>query len=116
MPAWREMFRRLNLESIGRCVQNMRLCWFGHIERMDKSFWGSRCRAVEVSGSVGRGRPKKTWEEVIRIDLRERRVSKDLARDSLEVNFQKPIQRMPTCKTDVKPNMMMTMISTPFTL
>ena len=21
--------------------------WFGHIERMDKSFWVSRCRAVE---------------------------------------------------------------------
>ena len=29
-------------------------------ERMDKSFWVSRCRAVEVSRSVGRGRPKKT--------------------------------------------------------
>ena len=25
--------------------------WFGHIEIMDKSFWVSRCRAVEVSGS-----------------------------------------------------------------
>ena len=50
---------------------------------MDKSFWVSRCRALEVSASVGRGRPKKTWEEVIRIDLRERRVSKDLTRDRL---------------------------------
>ena len=78
-----ELRGRLNLESIGRCVQNRRLRWFGHTERMDKSFWVSRCRAVEVSGSVGRGRPKKTWEEVIKIDLRERRVSKDLARDRL---------------------------------
>ena len=50
---------------------------------MDKSFLVSRCRAVEVSGSVGSGRPKKTWEEVIRMDLRERRVSKDLVRDRL---------------------------------
>ena len=49
-----ELRGRLNLESIGRCVQNRRLCWFGHIERMDKSFWVSRCRAVEVSGSAGR--------------------------------------------------------------
>ena len=56
---------------------------FGHIERMDKKFWGSRCRAVEVSGSVGREKPKKTWEEVIKMDLRERRVSKNLARDRL---------------------------------
>ena len=76
-----ELRGRLNLESIGRCVQNRRLHWFGHIERMDKSFWVSRCRAVEVSSSVGRGRPKKTWEEVIKMDLRER-VSKNLARDS----------------------------------
>ena len=44
-----ELRGRLNLESIGRCVQNRRLHWFGHIERMDKSFWVSRCRAVEVS-------------------------------------------------------------------
>ena len=29
------------------------------------SFWVSRSRAVEMSGSVGKGRPKKTWEEVI---------------------------------------------------
>ena len=36
-----------------------------------------------MSGSVGRGRPKKTWEEVIKMDLRERRVSKDLVRDRL---------------------------------
>ena len=36
-----------------------------------------------MSGSVGRERPKKTWEEVIKMHLRERRVSKDLARDRL---------------------------------
>ena len=71
------------LYCIGRCVQNRRLCWFGHIERMDKSLWVSRCRVVEVSGSAGRGRPKKTWEEVIKMDLRERRVNQDLARDRL---------------------------------
>ena len=78
-----ELRGRLNLESIGRCVQNKRLYWFGHTERMDKRLWVSRCTAVAVSGSVGRGRPKKTWVEVIRMDLRKRRVSKDRARDRL---------------------------------
>ena len=53
------------------------------LENRLRCFWVSRCRAVEVSGSVGRGRPKKTWEEVIKMNLRERRVSKDLARDGL---------------------------------
>ena len=37
---------------------------------------------TRVSGLVGRGRPKKTWKEVIKKDLKER-VSKDLARDRL---------------------------------
>ena len=43
-----------------------------------------------MSGSAGRGRQKKTWEKVIKMDLRERRVSKDLARDRLawkSINF-----------------------------
>ena len=56
------------------------LCWFGHIEGMDKSFWVSRCRAVEVSGSAGRGRPKKTLEEVTKRDLKE-----ELAKIWLEI-------------------------------
>ena len=83
---------------------------------MEKSFWVSRCRAVEVSGSVGRGRPKKTLKEVIKMYLRERRVSKDLARDrdSLEVDFLKTVQHMPACKMDVKPNMMVMNVSKPF--
>ena len=36
-----------------------------------------------MSGSVGRGRPKKIWEEVIKMDLRERIVSKERDRDRL---------------------------------
>ena len=49
----------------------------------DESVSVSRCTTVEVAGSVGRGRPKKTWEEVMKMDLRERRVGKDRARDRL---------------------------------
>ena len=39
---------------------------------MDESAWVSRCGAVEVAGSVGRGRIIKTWEEAIRINLTEK--------------------------------------------
>ena len=67
-----ELRGRLNLDSIGRCVQNRRLHWFGQIERMDESAWVSRCTAFVVAGSVGRGRQKKTW--IIRMHWRERRV------------------------------------------
>ena len=47
-----ELRGRLNLESIGRCVQNRKLCWFGHIERMDKSFWVSTVDAEQLRCQV----------------------------------------------------------------
>ena len=50
---------------------------------MEKSFWVSRCRAVEVSGSVGRGRPKKTCEENNDKDVFERK--KELAKTWPEI-------------------------------
>ena len=37
-------------------MQNRRHRFFGHIERMDKSCWVSRCRTVEIPGSVGNGK------------------------------------------------------------
>ena len=79
----KELRKRLNLDSIGSCMQNRRLRWFGHVERMDKNAWASRCRTIKVTGTTGRGRPKKTWEEVIRIDLKQKGVSRDLVKDRI---------------------------------
>ena len=62
-------------------MQSRRIYWFGHSERMDMSVWVSKYRAVEVEGSVTRCRPWQAWDKVIRRDLREKRVSKDLAKD-----------------------------------
>lgn len=38
----KELRKRLHLDSIGSCMQNRRLHWFGHVERMDKNAWASR--------------------------------------------------------------------------
>ena len=43
---------------------------------MKQSAWSSKCRAFIVNGSLPRGRPRKIWNEVIRNDLKERKVSK----------------------------------------
>ena len=79
----KELRKRLHVDSIGSCMQNRRLCWFGHVERMDKNAWASRCRTIKVAGTTGRGRLKKTWEEVIRIDLKQKGVSRDLVKDRI---------------------------------
>ena len=67
------------------CSQDTRLEWFGH-----------RCviglvNVEHFGGSFPRGLPRKSWDEVIRIDLKERKVSKDTAKyKCLEVMHQKP--------------------------
>ena len=69
------------LRNVRECVQDRRLQWFGHLERIKESAWSSKCRTFKVRGSLPRGRPRKIWNEVIRSDLKEREVSKDIAKD-----------------------------------
>ena len=54
---------------VQECLQNRRLLWFGHLERMEESPWPSKTRNFRVGGSLARERPRKTWCGVIRIDL-----------------------------------------------
>ena len=48
---------------------------------MEENVWSSKCRTFKVSSSFPRGRPRKTWIGVIKIDLKERKVDKDIAKD-----------------------------------
>ena len=48
---------------------------------MEESGWSSNCRTFEVTSSSPRGRPKKTWNKVIRSYLKETKVSKDIAKN-----------------------------------
>ena len=43
--------------------------------------WLSKYRIFKDSGSFPRQRPMKTYSKLIRTDLKERKVSKDLAQD-----------------------------------
>ena len=48
---------------------------------MEESAWSIKCRTFKVSGNFPKGRPMKTWNEVIRSDMNERKVRNDLAKD-----------------------------------
>jgi len=41
------------------------------VERKDVEDWVSKCRRLEVERCRGRGRPKKTWEQCVKCDIRE---------------------------------------------
>jgi len=40
------------------------------VERKDVEDWVSKCRRLEVQGCRGKGRPKKTWEQCVKCDIR----------------------------------------------
>ena len=51
-------------------VVRARLRWFGHIERKSDEDWVKRVTNLEVEGNRPAGRPKKTWQDTVRADIR----------------------------------------------
>ena len=54
---------------------------FGHLERKEESDWVTRCTFLEVDGKRGRGRPAKTWHEVVSNDMRMLGINSGMAQD-----------------------------------
>ena len=59
-----------------------RLRWFGHVKRRSVEAPVRRCETINISvGYRGRGRPKKSLDEVIRGDLKVVGLMEDIAQD-----------------------------------
>ena len=99
-----ELRQRLGVESIRECVRKGRLRWFGHIERREDSNWIKRCRDLVVDGPAGRGRPRKTWTQVVHDDLKQLGLDPALAQDRLEWKkaIVNPVRPTLAWKSDVK--------------
>ena len=65
--------------SIG--IQQNKLRWYGHILRKEDNDWVKKCMEYEVLGPRRRGRPKRTWREVVREDCQARKLNKEDAMD-----------------------------------
>ncbi|VFQ69868.1 unnamed protein product [Cuscuta campestris] len=62
--------RQVGMAPVEDKLREARLRWLGHVRRRDADAPVRRCeRTTVLGGSMGRGRPKKNWEEVIRQDL-----------------------------------------------
>ena len=42
-----ELRTRLKLKNTRECLQDRRLHWFSHLERMEESAWSSKCRTLK---------------------------------------------------------------------
>ena len=78
-----ELRTKYGLLNVCNVMRSMRIRWFGHVERAPEDSWINRCHFLEVEGNASRGRPRKTWQEVVNRDIRDLGVNKDLAQDCI---------------------------------
>jgi len=56
---------RLRLDDIISVLQQNRLRLYGHVLQKEDNDWMKKCMEYEVEGARPRGRPKKTWREIV---------------------------------------------------
>ena len=76
-----QLLLKVGLSPIRDLMQQRRLRWYGHVERMEDDNWVKRCRSLSVEGKRERGRPRKTWEQVVAKDMKEKKLHRTLAQD-----------------------------------
>jgi len=76
----KELRERLGVDDIALILQQNRLRWYRHVLRKDDD-WVKKCMEYEVEGSRPRGRPKRTWKEVVREDCEACKLNKEHAAD-----------------------------------
>ena len=57
-------------------LQQNRLRWYRHVLRKVDDDWVKKCMAYEVEGPTPRGRPKRTWTEVVKKDCQARKLNR----------------------------------------
>ena len=77
----KEQRERLGVDDIALTLQQNRLRWYGHVLQKDDDDWVKKCMEYEVEGLRPRGRPKRTWKEVVREDCQARKLNKEDAVD-----------------------------------
>ena len=79
---------RVSLDSLYQCLgiaplttllRSRRLRWFGHVSRSDG--WINQRRNFDVRGKRGKGRPRKSWNDVIQDGINSWNLNKDNALD-----------------------------------
>jgi len=61
----KELRERLSVDDIALVLQQNRLRWYGHVLRKEDDDWVKKCMEYEVEDPRQRGRPKRTWREVV---------------------------------------------------
>jgi len=77
----KELRETLGADDIILILQQNKLRWYGHVLRKEDTDWVQKCMEYEVEGSRPRGRPKRTWSEVVQKDCQTRNLNREDAMD-----------------------------------
>jgi len=77
----KELRERLGMDDMALVLQQNRLHWYGHVLRKEDDDWVKKCIEYEVEGPRPRGRPKRTWREVVKEDWQARKLNTEDAMD-----------------------------------
>jgi len=69
------------MDDIALVLQQNRLRWYGHVLRKEDDDWVKKCMKYEVEDPRPRGRPNRTWREVVREDCQARKLNTEDAMD-----------------------------------
>ena len=77
----KELRERLGIDDIALVLQQNRLCWYGHVLCKEDDDCVKKCMEYEVECPRPRGRPKRTWREVVKEDCQARKLNTEDAVD-----------------------------------
>jgi len=77
----KELRERPGIDDIILILQQNKLRWYGHVLQKEDTDWVKKCMEYKVGGSRPRGRPKRTWREVVQKDCQARNLNKEDAKN-----------------------------------
>ena len=76
-----EVASRCGLRQISEVMRTRRLRWYGHVRRREEGEPLATVRDWEVQGRRPRGRPRKTWMDNVKEDMRMLNLTDDMIED-----------------------------------
>jgi len=66
----KEIYARVKNPTITETIRWNRLCWFGHVQRMEENWIPKRVLYMNLGTKRLRGRPRNRWQDEVREDGR----------------------------------------------